>query len=239
MSPAPDDVARQRAYFANVASQYDARIEEEFEHAFALAFLHGAIEHFGFTSVLDVGSGTGRALTYLREKAPALRLLGVEPVEALRKVGHAKGIPSGELVDGDATAMRFADDEFDVVCEFGVLHHVPRPERAVAEMLRVARRAVFISDSNNFGQGRPVVRAAKQLANALGVWRALDFVKTRGKGYTYSDGDGVAYSYSVFNSYEQVARACKSVHVLNTDAGSWGVDPYRSAGHVALLGILK
>jgi SAM-dependent methyltransferase len=229
----------QRKYFADLAHDYDARIEEEFEHAFALAFLHGAVERFGFTSVLDVGSGTGRALTYLRGKVPALRLLGIEPVEALRKVGHSKGIPAAELVDGDATSMPFADGAFDVVCEFGVLHHIPRPERAVAEMLRVARRAVFISDSNNFGQGRPVVRVAKQIANALGVWRALDLVKTRGKGYTYSEGDGVAYSYSVFNSYDQVARACKSVHVLNTDAGSWGVDPYRSAAHVALLGLLK
>ncbi len=239
MSSGQDDVSRQRQYFADVAHEYDARIEDEFEHAFALALLHGVIERFGYASVLDVGSGTGRALTYLRSKVPGLRLLGIEPVEALRRVGHAKGIPEAELVDGDATKMPFEDDSFDVVCEFGVLHHVPRPELAVAEMLRVARRAVFISDSNNFGQGRPIVRALKQAANALRLWRTLDLIKTRGKGYTFSEGDGVAYSYSVFNNYRQIAAACASVHVLNTNGDTQGVDPYRSAGHIALLGLLK
>jgi len=234
-----DEVGLQRQYFADVAHEYDARIEDEFEHAFALAWLHGVIEQQGFESLLDVGSGTGRAIRYLRAKLPRLRTVGIEPVEELRHVGHAKGIPETDLIAGDATSMPFPDGAFDVVCEFGVLHHIRRPERAVAEMLRVARRAVFISDSNNFGQGRTLVRAAKQVANKLGLWRALDYVKTRGRGYTYSAGDGVAYSYSVFTNYDQIARACRSVHVLNTDAHSFGMDPYQSAGHVALLGILK
>jgi len=39
----------------------------------------------------------------------------------------------------DATAMRFADATFDVVYSFGVLHHIPDAERALAEIHRVLK----------------------------------------------------------------------------------------------------
>ena len=55
-------------------------------------------------------------MAYLRSRQPDLRVQGVEPVEALRNVGHAKGIPKSDLIEGDATALHFKDDVFDVVC---------------------------------------------------------------------------------------------------------------------------
>ena len=75
----------------------------------------------------------------------------------------------------------------------------------------------------------------KQTFHALGLWPLVDFIKTRGRGYTISEGDGLAYSYSVFNNYRQIRAQCTSVHLINTlDAG---INPYRTATHVALLGI--
>jgi len=102
-------------------------------------------------------------------------------------------------------------------------------------MLRVSRIAVFLSDSNNFGQGSFPSRAVKQTIRALGLWRFADRIKTRGKGYTISEGDGLAYSYSVFNNFEQIQEQCKVVHLLNTRDGQ--INPYRTASHVALLGV--
>jgi hypothetical protein len=58
-----------------------------------------------------------------------------------------------------------------------------------------------------------------------------------GKGYIVSEGDGIAYAYSVFNSYKQIQQECKSIHLLNTTPG--GINPDRSASQVALLGIKK
>jgi hypothetical protein len=103
-------------------------------------------------------------------------------------------------------------------------------------MLRVARRAIFIFDANNFGQGSAIARGIKQTINALGLWRFANFIKTRGKGYTISKEDGLAYSYSVFNDYGQIAAACERVHCMNSVAG--GPNLYRSAPGVILLGIL-
>jgi ubiquinone/menaquinone biosynthesis C-methylase UbiE len=236
-----DEVSLQRAYYRDTASRYDSLHvgdpdgQRLGEHDLAAAFMIGAIPRLGIRSVLDIGSGTGRALSHLKASLPDVRIVGIEPSAELRAEGHAKGLSERELIDGDAQALNYAARSFDLVCEFGSLHHMPRPTDAVAEMLRVARTAVFISDSNNFGQGGPFSRFVKQAANACGLWPLADLIKTRGKGYTVSEGDGLAYSYSVFNDYRQIREACAGVHIVNT-AGA-GINPYRSASHVALLGI--
>jgi ubiquinone/menaquinone biosynthesis C-methylase UbiE len=233
-----DEVTLQRKYYAENAAKYDAmQISDQDEHQFALAVLSAMIEYHGIKSVLDVGSGTGRALRYLKSRHPGVRFVGIEPVEALRKVGHAAGLSHDELQNGDINSLAAADGEFDLVCEFAVLHHVPKPERAVAEMLRVARKAIFISDANNFGQGGLMSRCLKQAINALGLWRAFDWLRTGGKGYHVSAGDGLFYSYSVFNDYQQIRKACRTVHQFNSvDAGP---NLARSAPHVAILGMKK
>lgn len=233
-----EEVNLQRKYYAETATKYDAmQISDQDEHQFALAFLSAIIEYHEIRSVLDVGSGTGRALRYLKSRHPGVRLVGIEPVEALRKIGHAAGLTQDELQDGDINSLVAADGEFDLVCEFAVLHHVPKPERAVSEMLRVARKAIFISDANNFGQGGLTSRCLKQAINALGLWRAFDWLRTGGKGYHVSAGDGLFYSYSVFTNYRQIREACVRVHFFNTvDAGP---NLARSAPHIAILGIKK
>jgi ubiquinone/menaquinone biosynthesis C-methylase UbiE len=235
--PSNDEVAIQRAYYKSAAQSYDAgHVREKDEHFFALRFLEAAIDQYGITSVLDVGAGTGRVAHYLKAKRPALRIVSVEPVKELREVGHAKGLTDAELIEGDATKLQFADGAFDLVCEFGILHHVRHPETVIAEMMRVAKVGIFISDSNNFGRGSPLSRAIKQFLDALGLWRIADWVKTKGKGYEITEGDGLAYSYSVFNNYAQIAQVCRT-HIVNTEPA--GINPYRTAPHIALLGIKK
>ena len=236
----PSDADRQREYYSATAARYNdwhVNAQEQDEHSFTLSFMASVLDYYGIRSVLDVGAGTGRTIQYLKRARPDLPVTGIEPVAALREIGYGNGLSREALVDGDALHLPFRDDEFDLVCEFGVLHHIKTPEVAVAEMLRVAKKAIFISDANNFGQGSFVVRSLKQLINAVGLWKAADLVRTRGKGYTISEGDGLAYSYSVFNNYKQIQERCSMVHVLNS-AGA-GTNPYRSASHVALLGIKK
>jgi SAM-dependent methyltransferase len=194
------------------------------------------IELYKITSVLDLGAGTGRVARFLQQRYPTLKVISIEPVSALREIGYRHGLTPTELIDGDATQLDFTDDEFDLVCEFATLHHIRHPELAVREMLRVSKMAIFISDSNNFGQGSTVTRAMKQIANAIGLWRLVDWIKTKGRGYTISEGDGLGYSYSVYNSYWEISRYC-DVHLVNTVAA--GVNPYRTAAHVALLGLKR
>lgn len=232
-----DEIEKQRIYYANTAYLYDdmhlACTNDE--HFFALTFLSSVIDFFGFESVLDIGSGTGRALQYLKKRHPNIKIKGIEPVAELRYIGYKKGLSQNELIYGDARRLDFADGDFDLVCEFGVLHHVKRPEEVVAEMIRVVKKAIFISDCNNFGQGTVAIRTIKQMLNHLGLWRIADFIKTRGKGYCISEGDGIAYSYSVFSNLKQIKKSCKQIHMLNTTNA--GPDLYKTASHIALLAI--
>ena|ERR1700733_12430371 len=231
-----DEIAIQRTYYRDTATRYDdMHVAERGEHDFALAVMLSMISFLDIRSVLDIGSGTGRALLQAKSAYPDLKVSGIEPSPELREIGHVKGLSKNELTDGDAHNLEHADGAFDLVCEYGALHHIPDPKKAVSEMLRVASRAIFISDCNNFGQGGFLTRYVKQALRSFGLWRVADFVKTRGKGYTISEGDGLAYSYSVFSDYPEISRRCKSVHILNTRPS--GVNLYRSASHIALLGI--
>lgn len=229
-------IRRQQHFYKNIADNYDQKyVAANDEHAVALSFLSSCISLWGIQSVLDVGSGTGRALSFIKERHPAIRLVGIEPVAQLRSVGYRNGLNENQLIDGDGTNISFPNGEYDLVCEFGVLHHVRNPEQIVAEMLRVARRGIFISDSNNFGQGTTLKRSFKQFINAIGLWPILNLLKTKGRGYSITEGDGIAYSYSVFNSFTQIQAQCSRIYMQNTSPSSWNL--YRTASHVALFAL--
>lgn len=230
------EIALQRQYYRDTAQSYDNQhLGADDSHSFALAIFLSTIDHFKFGSVLDLGSGTGRVLEYIQKNRANVDVIGVEPVDELRRAGHAKGIDPRQLIEGDASSLNFADGSIDVVCSFALLHHVRDPALVISEMLRVARKAIFISDSNNFGQGSWWARCVKQAINAIGLWSLANYVKTVGKGYLISEGDGLSYSYSVFNNFSQIKRSCKTIHIINTDTA--GLNPYRTAPTVALIGL--
>lgn len=233
----------QRAYYSKIANCYHSKyVRENDEHFVALSWLSKSLEDFSVTSVLDIGAGTGRAITYLKHNHPGLRIAGIEPVKELREVAYANGISKEELTDGDALQLKFNNNEFDLVCEFGVLHHIRTPEFAVSEMLRVAKKGIFISDINTYGEGSTIERLLKRIIKSLGLWKAAVFVKTKGKGYLLTDGDGLSYPYSVFDNYNQITKQCENISLLSTkklNIKNGMRNLYRTASHVAMLAIKK
>jgi ubiquinone/menaquinone biosynthesis C-methylase UbiE len=235
-----DALVIQNKYYHETASKYDfmhMHEEADAEHDLAFYFMCSMIEKLNVKSLLDVGAGTGRVVLDLQKKYPGLRVTGIEPVAELREEGYKKGVLKNDLIQGDGKKIDFPDNQYDMVCAFGILHHIDNPAIVVKEMLRVARRAIFISDSNNFGQGGPLQRFIKQTIDTFGLWKIYNFIRTRGKRYQISDGDGLFYSYSLFNNFSYIKKNCKSVHLLNTRSA--GINPYRTASHIAVLGIKK
>ena len=225
-------VERQRKYYEATADTYDASHVER-EHVAALYLLAAFIEMNGIRSVLDVGAGTGRAMRFLKDRFPDLLIKGVEPVEALRRRGHAQGIAEKDLIDGDGAALPFPNQSFDLVCEFGVLHHVKFPRQMIGEMLRVARCGVFISDDNHFANGSLSNQITKRLLRRVSLWKLAYWLRTGGKGYGISEGDGLSYAYSVFDDYDYIRDHCRHVHLMNTRGN--GADLFRTAQNVALF----
>lgn len=98
----------------------------------------------------------------------------------LRRVGRVNGLPEAELI-GDVMNLAFQDGAFDRLREFGALHHISRPAEGVAEMLRVWKIGVFISDCNYLGRDPGCPFLLKQLFNSAGLWPTPDFIRTKGK----------------------------------------------------------
>jgi ubiquinone/menaquinone biosynthesis C-methylase UbiE len=91
--------------------------------------------------VLDVACGAAHASEVV---APAVRqVVGVDLTADLLALGAARlreaAIDNVLLQEGNAQALSFVDDSFDLVFCLNSLHHVGEPELAVAEMVRVCR----------------------------------------------------------------------------------------------------
>jgi ubiquinone/menaquinone biosynthesis C-methylase UbiE len=208
--------SRQAAYYARTAATYDAaHLAAGDEHFIALEYVAGLCRTVGAETLLDVGAGTGRAIQFLRQRLPTVRMTGVEPVEELRQQAITRE-PGVEFINGTGERLPFADGEFDVVLATAVMHHVAQPETVIAEMTRVARKAVIVSDANRFGQGSLPARLVKLALYRLGLWSAYDFVRTRGRRYMESAGDGIFYSYSVFDSLPQLNAWASRTFVIPT-----------------------
>jgi ubiquinone/menaquinone biosynthesis C-methylase UbiE len=216
----------QRRYYTETDERYEAmHANEAAGDEAGLRLVTMLLAPLGVQSILDVGTATGRGLRNLREAFPEARICGIEPVRALLdQAVKLSNNSCGSLLCGSGEHLPFADASFDAVCEFGILHHVPQPERVVAEMLRVARKAVVIADSNRFGQGPRPMRWLKLALHKTHLWPLANYLKTGGKGYLVSEGDGVAYSYSVYDSFDQVAAWGSRVLLLPVTgerASSW------------------
>jgi len=96
-------------------------------------------------SWLDVGGGTGD-LAALTSKALTNRGIQVRPVLLDRMPTHMNGIYPA--IGGDALALPFKDNSFDVVSSCLFLHHLEPPQvvQFTNDALRVARYAVLIND---------------------------------------------------------------------------------------------
>jgi len=242
-SEVKDPVLEQRKYYTDTASRYDTmHAHEGVDDDAGMQVLFSFLRALEVRSLLDVGSATGRGLPRLAEGLSDALVCGVEPVEALVRQGISSGVAQGlPLLLASGDALPFADKSFDAVCEFAMLHHVPDPARVVQEMLRVARNVVVISDANRFGQGSFPLRIIKLLLYKLKLWKAFDFVRTRGKGYQVSEGDGVFYSYSAFDNLHQIQQWAESVYLFPLDkAGIPGwFHPLLTSGSVLLIAIRK
>jgi SAM-dependent methyltransferase len=87
---------------------------------------------------IDVGCGNGAFTELLAERCAPAEVQGIDPSEA--QLAFARSRPAAKLAEfrqGDAMALPFPDDRFDVAVMALVIFFVPDPNKGVAEMARV------------------------------------------------------------------------------------------------------
>jgi arsenite methyltransferase len=136
--------AKARKYFARVASRWDRMREDFFDETVAESILKASDVRPGNT-VVDVGCGTGfltrQAATQMQGKGT---LVGVDlsPSMLDKAKGNLNNLALLAFVEfrvGDAEKIPVQDGFADAVVGNMVLHHCPRPKRAISEMTRIAK----------------------------------------------------------------------------------------------------
>ena len=139
------DAARQQRYWA------DGRRLRAHDHPVVRSFARQRLEYLGsrldlrdVRTALDVGCGNGASTFYLQELIPSV--WAVDRSEPM--LAHHPLRSAGRVAAADALRLPFRDGAFDLVLGWEVLHHLPDPRLAVAEMARVSRRYVVLAEPN-------------------------------------------------------------------------------------------
>jgi len=190
-------------------------------------FLDG-VEFPASADVLEVGCGTGVLTRVLAALPEVETVVGVDLAESLldRARELAAGIPNMRFEAADARALPLADESVDVVVFDSTLSHVPEPERALAEALRVLRPsgtlAAFDGDYATatvaLGDHDPLqVCVDAMMAGSVTDRRVMrrlpsllrecgfDVVRTRGHSFVETAGDG--YMLTVIERGADLLRA--------------------------------
>jgi len=114
-----------------VAARQDARAAELSEQVRAF------VQPVGDERALDVGTGAGALALAL---APFVaEVVGVDVEPELLARARERAPANATFEEADATALPFSDGSFDLAGTLRTLHHVHRPELALAELARVTR----------------------------------------------------------------------------------------------------
>lgn len=165
---------------ASVAAAYD-RWAPVYDIVFGGVFSNGrrqaivAAENIGGL-VLEVGVGTGISLPHYSKRT---RLVGIDISEAMlekarRRADQLKLENVEEIAVGDAEALTYPDNAFDVVVAQYVVTAVSNPEKALDEFVRVVRPGgeivIATRISANGGLRDTIEKALMPITRRLG-WR--------------------------------------------------------------------
>jgi SAM-dependent methyltransferase len=105
-----------------------------------------AVESVAPGSILDVGCGEGVVTERLAARMPGAEVVGIDADDSrLKQEWESRARENLTFRLGSAYSLPYETDAFDLVCALEVLEHLERPEDALEEMARVARRTLIVS----------------------------------------------------------------------------------------------
>lgn len=136
------------------------------EQARVLASFIGRIDG---RTILDVGTGTGRAALLFAHGGA--KVTGIDASEEMLAVARQRAADESvniRFIRGDAHALEFGDRAFDAVVSLRVVMHSPKWRSVVSEICRVADRLVVLDYPSRWSFAA-VQSAFRRVLSALGV----------------------------------------------------------------------
>ena len=92
-------------------------------------------------TILEIGCGQGVGARILYDRFGPKKYVGVDldsrMIDRARKKGQ--GLANAEFLQGDASSLACDNESFDLVVDFGIIHHIPNWQDALAEVHRALK----------------------------------------------------------------------------------------------------
>jgi malonyl-CoA O-methyltransferase len=171
---------RVRKAFSSHAEQYESlalvqkRVADRFIELFSG---QGAVQG----NLLDVGSGTGRVVSKLRQCLPQISVTGIDHAFGMVSFAKKRLVGTGEfkMVCGDAEALPFSDNCFDMVVSTSTYQWLRPLDVPFAEVWRVLKPGGFfcfaLFGERTLFELRDSYRRAASLLGKSNIDRTHDF----------------------------------------------------------------
>jgi ubiquinone/menaquinone biosynthesis C-methylase UbiE len=134
-------MSKRQAVFDQAAKNWD----KEYDNPKLQSFLHQFVPSFGLSAgqnVLDVGTGTGILIPFLREVIGTKgRITAIDYSQSMVDICKTKyaHLPNVSVIVANAENLDFPDASFDAVTCFGVFPHLDNKKTALKQFHRVLK----------------------------------------------------------------------------------------------------
>jgi ubiquinone/menaquinone biosynthesis C-methylase UbiE len=99
------------------------------------------LSHGPANDILEIGCGQGAGARIIYDLFSPQRYVGIDLDPRMIKRARRKSgaLPNAKFLEGDVTSLESPKSSFDVVMDFGIIHHVPNWRDALAEVHRTLK----------------------------------------------------------------------------------------------------
>jgi len=170
-------------------------------------------------SVLDFGSGTGNLTKYFLEFGCCVTSLDISQ-ESLEVLGQKFNNQKLQTKLFDGKTIPFADNTFDIVATYSVLHHIPDYMNMIKEFARVLKNEGFIFIDHEANSDRwspnPILQQYNNLTKISYKEKIMQLIETK-EMFTLSFWQSFFYTIFIDPRHKREG----DIHVWKDDHINW------------------
>jgi ubiquinone/menaquinone biosynthesis C-methylase UbiE len=130
------DMLMNKAEFLLMNNSLRALIQEKYE----IPILLGMSSRRAYSNVLEIGCGNGIGTRLVKKYYDTENIVAIDLDEKMVALAQKSNTdPAINFLVMDASGLKFPDSFFDVVFDFGIIHHIPNWRECLRELRRVLK----------------------------------------------------------------------------------------------------